>query len=96
MRENRIFVAKSTEKDKKRKDLPLKTAIFAPITFIYNELKQKIHCRTHEAFSYWLLAVSYWLLPSGSNSYIINQKGGIAASSLLHYMHWFELIVSND
>ena len=45
MRENRLFVPESTEKYKKRKDLPLKTAIFRPIVFIYNELNVKIHYR---------------------------------------------------
>ena len=39
MRENCIFVIKSTEKDKKRKDWALETGIFYTIIFINNELK---------------------------------------------------------
>jgi hypothetical protein len=59
MRENRIFAAKSTEKDKKRKDLPLKTAIFTPITFRDKELKRKIHCKDREASRNWYRIHSY-------------------------------------
>ena len=45
MRENRLFVPESTEKYKKRKDLPLEMATFRHIAFIYNELNVKIHYR---------------------------------------------------
>ena len=44
MRENCIFAAKSTEKDKKRKDLPLKMVILAYIILIYNKLYPKMLC----------------------------------------------------
>ena len=45
-RENSVIASKSTEKDKKRKDLPLEIEKIYSIVFIHKYLRQKKLCYT--------------------------------------------------